>query len=252
MIDFLYTEDYKVNAEDIIADLRPDIPQEQNLSEKQDETTEEQPVQPGQPQQLKDEDSVMKDTIMQDSIMKEPLSPFDKELHTLRCHVRVNEVAHYYDIPKLARHSRGKIADALRKNWRPKLYPAITKEIMDSSGDELLHTQMQEIAAGRIEDLIGLQEFAEMGAFTDYGLGILRGCVQRLQKLQAQTKSQLQSQQRSRQRLVEDINNCRAKLKNTKNCRWCDARFACYIQRNSEESQTIYELKCSKCHNPAV
>ena len=130
----------------------------------------------------------------------------------------------------------------------------------------MLHNIITLTAAEHIEELVKLEDFAELDVMSDFAIGIIRTAItaskemeekstQKLQDVQSQlqqTESLLQSAEArcaAAERKSENIDDCLNTLRKTSTCRNCDAEFTCYIEDSTQlfDPNPNYILRCSKC-----
>lgn len=187
-------------------------------------------------------------------------------------HVRVNAIADYYNIPQLKELANTKIQHILGTSWSADGFPDVIKDVFSLTGDLALHNIITLTAAEHIEELVKLEDFAELDVISDFAIGIIRTAITAskdmeenfIQKLQAvqsqlqQTESLLQSAEAryaAAERKSENINDCLNTLCSTRTCRniGCSAEFTCYIEDSSHLSNPNhpYILRCKKCQRYA-
>ncbi|KAI8648815.1 hypothetical protein NCS56_01497300 [Fusarium sp. Ph1] len=173
----------------------------------------------------------------------------DSTLETLLSHLRVNAIADYYDIQSLVSHVNSKILLLLR-GCRAPVVLRFAQQVSKSTGDTALHSIIASALAGRVEDLADLQELMEIDLGNSLAINVVRACGTRIRELQAQISAlQLMSATESLRnaRIISNIDSCVNMARRTKECRHCDAEFACYIEKHGKEREPSYTLRCEKC-----
>ncbi|KAH8663696.1 BTB/POZ protein [Tricladium varicosporioides] len=195
----------------------------------------------------------------------------------LLCHVHMNAIADYYDIPQLKQLANTKIQPLLENTWSPDNFSDIVREVFNSTSDTALRKIMASTAATHMEELVELEDFATLDAMSEFAISIIRTIIaaykdredlstQKLQAVQSQlqqTKSRLQSAEQDcsdekslRDRattradhIIENVDNCIEILSKTRTCRnpRCEADFTCYIERGGFIDEPKYTLRCARC-----
>ncbi|KAJ3454150.1 hypothetical protein MRS44_018044 [Fusarium solani] len=109
----------------------------------------------------------------------------------LLCHVRVNAIADYYNIPKLAQLANSKIQSILRDCWSAESFSHVVKEVSASTGDVALHDIITSTAAYHIEELVESQSFADLEVMSEFSIKLLRGCARRIREFEFQLQHNL-------------------------------------------------------------
>ena len=195
----------------------------------------------------------------------------------LLCHVHVNAIADYYDIPLLKQLANTKIQHVLETAWSVDGFSDVVREAFSTTSDTALHKIMASTAATHIEELVELEDFATLDVMSEFAMNIVRETIaackstedlssQELQAVKSQlqnTESRLQSAEQDcsyekslresvttrADRTVENINDCIDTLSKTRTCRNanCPADFTCYIERGGLASVPKYTLRCARC-----
>lgn len=180
----------------------------------------------------------------------------DQMTETLLLHLRVNAIADYYDIKSMAALANSNIRSILENTQDADLFSRFVLEASNSTGDVVLHSIIASTAANRIEELTESQAFLDIELGNNLSIGILRGCAERIRELQNQLKhiQMLRASESLRNNhIIENIDNCVRTMKETNECRHCEASFACYIEKHGKELEPSYTLRCEECrcrHRP--
>ncbi|KAK7402733.1 hypothetical protein QQX98_011522 [Neonectria punicea] len=174
--------------------------------------------------------------------------PMTKEKAVLLCHVRVNAIGNYYDIQPLCALANSFIEELFQANWSVQSFPDVAAIALRQTGDQALRKILTSTAAAHISELAQSEDFKKLTTDNDFVVDVLRACahiilgheaeVQSLQKgasMHAQDASKAQS-------ILDDVDKCHDKLKNTARCRNCSVSFGAYIQRTSKCT-----LRCGGC-----
>jgi hypothetical protein len=178
-------------------------------------------------------------------------------LKSLLFHVKMNEIADYYDIPELRHEANTRVKNLLNTSWSPRDFPVIIQEVVNSTSDKGLHDIISDVMAAHIDELIGLSQgeyIAPRGVISDFSGSVLRKVVvankssnhmleKRIKDLELELHEAKQLTEREMSKvkgLEEDTKRFSKLLKQTTRCRNCRADFSCYM-----ESCNL--LRCSEC-----
>lgn len=158
--------------------------------------------------------------------------------------------------------ANAEISRLLRTTWSADSFLAAIKEALSSTGNIDLHRLLADITAEHIEELIYLESFAKLEVINDFTMQLIRGCVEKIEKLQtlecarshletviAHEKLQRESETARANKVIDNIRQCLQTLSETKCCRnWtCAAEFSCRVEMIGSEAFPSYVLRCAKC-----
>jgi len=148
-------------------------------------------------------------------------------------HVKVNAIAHYYDIPPLKQLADTKIQNILETNVEQEDFTMV-KVISDFALDILRNL----IAAYKAKEELYTQK--------------LQAAESRLRSIEndyTYEKSLRDHESTRTDHVIENINDCLKMLDKTKTCRnpRCDAEFTCYIEQGGTVIEPKYILRCARC-----
>ncbi|KAF9777001.1 hypothetical protein IL306_004736, partial [Fusarium sp. DS 682] len=129
----------------------------------------------------------------------------------LLCHVRVNAIADYYNVPKLAQLANSKIQSILRDSWLAESFSHVVKEASVSTGDVALHDIITSTAAYHIEELVEFQSFADLEVMSEFAIKVLRSCARRIRDIESQLQyiqSVCKKEAVRADRVIGNIDNC--------------------------------------------
>jgi len=106
--------------------------------------------------------------------------PVAKEPDALLCHVRVNAIADYYDVPELNRLTTSRIQHILKNNWSAPSFLDVVSDVLISNGNMALHDLIASTTADHIEDLVEVDSFSELELTSTFAIKVLRNCATRL------------------------------------------------------------------------
>lgn len=120
---------------------------------------------------------------------------------TLLCHVRVNAIGHYYNIPSLVTLANDYIDSTFRKRWSVDSFSVAAIEALSRTGDESLHSIMSDAAADHISELVQSKKFEKLKTNQDFICRVLNSCANRICHLradlqEAQSKNELSYRER--------------------------------------------------------
>ncbi|EWZ28852.1 uncharacterized protein FOBCDRAFT_204642 [Fusarium oxysporum Fo47] len=129
----------------------------------------------------------------------------------LLCHVRVNAIADYYNVPKLTQLANSKIQTILRDSWLAESFSHVVKEASVSTGDVALHDIITSTAAYHIEELVEFQSFADLEVMSEFAIKVLRSCARRIRDIESQLQyiqSVCKKEAVRADRVIGNIDNC--------------------------------------------
>lgn len=181
----------------------------------------------------------------------------DHSLH----HVRMNAIADYYNIAKLAELTRSRIQQLPLDKWDPHVCLEVTRNALDLTGDRAFHKTMALVVAQNIRELLTMEQLGEI--INDFGIDVLRHRTQRfevdegrlrLQLLQLQEELRMEQVRRESSearadRIIENIKQCMQSLVDRAICRNnnCRAQFDCYIEQRGQTFEPLFTLRCAAC-----
>jgi hypothetical protein len=231
MVTFLYTGDYELASETEKKPIQV-IEQDHDGDSQGDQTDGEE------------------DKMSEDSPASEETE--DKTAENILSHLRVNAIADYYNIEKLATLSTSKIETILHNDLNFLILPQIIQEMSISNRDADLRSLIASVTAKYIEELTSSQVLRTLDLEHNLAIEILEACGGRIQKLMedlvaARELEKLQA--RVKNLSLVKISTVIELLKKTHRCRHCSKEFGCYI----EEPATVltegssYVLRCGGC-----
>ncbi|EXK40912.1 hypothetical protein FOMG_04479 [Fusarium oxysporum f. sp. melonis 26406] len=235
MVTFLYTGDYK---------LAPETEKPVQVKDG-DEKSEEGEID-------SEDDNMSKDSPASQKIE-------DKTAEKILSHLRVNAIADYYNIEKLAKHSTSKIYTILQDDLDFLILPKIIEEMSTTTRDADLRSLIAKATAKYIGELTSLQVLRTLELEHNLAIDILEAYGKRIQPLledlsaarvlQNSYKQARNVQQRHKNLTVAKIRSVLELLENTTKCRNCNKEFGCYIQEpaGAVNDPSRYALRCSGC-----
>ncbi|KAH7171694.1 hypothetical protein DER46DRAFT_656342 [Fusarium sp. MPI-SDFR-AT-0072] len=235
MVTFLYTGDYKLAPE----------PEKKPAQHDHDEKREDGEID-------SDEDKMSEDTRASQKIG-------DKTAEQIISHLRVNAIADYYNIEKLAKLSTGKIDLILKKEVDFFIIPQIIDEMSTSNRDAELRSLIASATARYIEELTSSQVLRTIDLEHHLTIEILEACGERIQQLMEdlsgahglknQYKHAKDLHERGQNLTVAKVRSVIEQLKNTPKCRNCKREFGCYIEEppSGLTEGNNFVLRCAGC-----
>ena len=124
-----------------------------------------------------------------------------RELHAkysptdaLSQYIKVNAIASYYDISKLAEYVNQKIQEYLHHIDRPPNLAVALEEAFNTTPDKALQKMLTSAAARSIDRMIDSADFAKVMDIGDCALGVLKGLFNRGKEMQAERELAFESQ----------------------------------------------------------
>ncbi|KAL7792146.1 hypothetical protein V8C37DRAFT_380910 [Trichoderma ceciliae] len=182
------------------------------------------------------------------------LVPAEDMLH----HVRVNAIADYYGIQGLTLLANQKIQEAYQSKWDATAFLGLAKEALSVTGDKSLHRMMALLTAQNMRELLGSDQLS--GLIGDFAVEVLRYHAHMVEAAEREQSQNVVQQQRDLEarcqaaearasRVIENINKLVTTMCERDHCRngACGEDFGCYIERNGEDTESAYILRCSWC-----
>ncbi|KLP04774.1 uncharacterized protein Y057_6527 [Fusarium fujikuroi] len=171
-------------------------------------------------------------------------------------HLRVNAVADYYGIAKLAKLSTSKIENILKKEMDFHIIPQVIAEMSTANRDFEIRSVIATATARYIAELASTQALRTIDLEHQLTIEILEACGQRIQK----PMEHFSTVQNQHEKVVRKLNGDRdvtaakvraimQQLKNTPKCRNCKKDFMCFIDEpaNVLAETSRYILRCRAC-----
>lgn len=115
-----------------------------------------------------------------DSHSRNRLALVVKEPDALLCHVRVNAIADYYDVPELNQLTTSRIQHMIKTNWSATSFLGVVPEVLGSNGNRALHDLIAATTADHIEELVDVDGFSDLEVTSAFAIKVLRNCALRL------------------------------------------------------------------------
>ncbi|KAI0134195.1 hypothetical protein BJ170DRAFT_189571 [Xylariales sp. AK1849] len=103
-----------------------------------------------------------------------------KTRESVLCHVRVNMIGDYYDVPNLVQLANANINQHFRDEWSVQIFSLATEQL-SASGDLGWQKTFAPVAAEHVSELIASERFSRLEVVTGIAFEILQSCAQRLQ-----------------------------------------------------------------------
>ncbi|KAM5354579.1 hypothetical protein ACJ41O_001226 [Fusarium nematophilum] len=129
----------------------------------------------------------------------------------LLCHVCMNAIADYYNVPKLTQLANSKIQCTLRDSWKAESFSHAVKEVLSSNGDAVLQEVMASTAVYHIGELVESQSFAGLEVMSDFGIRVLRSCALRIRVIESHGQHNrlvCEKETFRADRIIDNIDNC--------------------------------------------
>ncbi|RBR16951.1 hypothetical protein FVER53590_05706 [Fusarium verticillioides] len=226
MVNFLYSADYRL------------APHPETKPAK-DENREEGEV-------VGDEDKTPKDGQASQKIS-------DQTAYQIVSHLRVNAIADYYGIEKLAKLSTSKIESILKKEVDFHIIPEVIAEMSAANRDLEIRSVIATATARYIAELASTQALRTIDLEHQLTIEILEACGKRVQKLLEHFNTVHNQQSEVIRKLEGDrdvtatkVRTIIQQLKNTPKCRNCKKDFWCWLEEptNVLADGSRYALRC--------
>ncbi|KAF5232428.1 hypothetical protein FANTH_12972 [Fusarium anthophilum] len=180
----------------------------------------------------------------------------DQTVYHIVSHLRVNAIADYYGIAKLAQLSTSKIELILKKEVDFNIIPEVIAEMHAANRDIEIRSVIATATARYIAELASTQALRTVDLEHQLTIEIIEACGKRVQKLMEHF-STVQNQQKEVVRKLEGDRDVTAtkvraiiqQLKNTPKCQNCKKDFWCWIEEptNALVKTSRYALRCRGC-----
>ncbi|KAF5974132.1 aminopeptidase 2 [Fusarium coicis] len=230
MVNFLYSADYRL------------APHPAETKPAKDENREEGEI-------VGDEDKTPKDGQASKQIS-------DQTTYQIVSHLRVNAIADYYGIEKLAKLSTSKIESILKKEVDLHIIPEVIAEMSAANRDLEIRSVIATATARYIAELASTQALRTIDLEHQLTIEILEACGKRVQKLLEHFNTVHNQQSEAIRKLEGDrdvtatkVRTIIQQLKNTPKCRNCKRDFGCYVEEpaNILEETSRYVIRCRGC-----
>ncbi|CEI67519.1 hypothetical protein FVEN_g5618 [Fusarium venenatum] len=183
--------------------------------------------------------------------------PEDETVDDLISHLRVNAIADYYNIQKLAQLATSKIQAILDKGQSAEVFPQIIQEVSTSNRDPDIDSIIASAAVAHIEELCELEAFQDMEFDDDLTVEMFRACAKRINALERRLDDAHQNvvtyqelrddEKKAKEFVIEQMDKSMDLLGETDGCRNCNENFGCYFEKRGPEWQPFYLLRCQNC-----
>ncbi|KAG8677667.1 hypothetical protein FPOAC2_03798 [Fusarium poae] len=183
--------------------------------------------------------------------------PEEENVDDLISHLRVNAIADYYNIEKLAKLSTSKIKAFLDKGQSAEVFPRIIQEVSTSNRDPDIHSIVASAAVTHIERLCDLEAFQDMDLDGNLTMEMFRAYTKKIKELERRlddaqqnvvTYQQLRDDEiKAKEFVIKRMDMSVELLSNTEECRNCQENFGCYFEKKGPEFRPYYLLRCGHC-----
>ena len=181
---------------------------------------------------------------------------------TIQDHIRVYAIGDAYNIIPLKTLAKAKISDLLDTNWSSRNLAAAIKKAIDSIRNRALYKFITSPLPADSEYLINwLEELARVKFKYDFPFEASQATIDKyaleleaarselasVKSQLASVESQLYDEITKSACLIETFDNCVRTVSKTDVCRYCSAKFNCFIETRGEMSTPIYTVRCAEC-----
>ncbi|KAF5566748.1 aminopeptidase 2 [Fusarium phyllophilum] len=192
-----------------------------------------------------------------DKMSKDPSRKIaDQTVYQIVSHLRVNAIADYYGIEKLAKLSTSKIEIILKKEVDFHIIPQVIAEMSAANRHLEIRSVIATATARYIAELASTQALRTIDLEHQLTIEILEACGKRVQKLLEHFSAVHNQHEQIIHKLEGDRDVTATKvraiiqqLKNTPKCRNCKKDFWCWIEEptNVLVESSRYALRCRGC-----
>lgn len=174
-------------------------------------------------------------------------------------HLRVNAIADYYGIDKLAKLATRKIELILKKELDFHIIPQIIAEMSAANRDSEIRSVIASATARYIEELASSQVLRTIDLEHHLTIEILEACGKRIQKLvedlsaaneaNNEYKEVIRKLEGDRDLNAEKVRAIMQQVRLTSKCRNCKKEFGSYIEEptNILDETSRYVIRCRGC-----
>ena len=227
MLEYLYTGDYELSEEEDCetpedSDLKDDVAEiddpanQRALARLSNEAEQEKGQEAEAPKQK----------------TEEPLPYPENELIP---NIKINAIANYYKIVKLADAATEKAEEILNDeqvNMSPSMLAEVTRHAFSLSGDTRLHEVVSSAVADKIDVMVACEELRNIGGVGNAGLAIIEKLAARIADLEAVNISHQQKQEAFNATLKAKEDRWKQVAK-IKSCRSCGTAFNSFLEKAS-------------------
>ena len=164
--------------------------------------------------------------------------------------IKINAIANYYQIQKLADLATDKADDLLNDDAvdiSPSLLSDVIKQTFGLSGDSRLQEVVATAAADQIDVMVACEELTDLDGIGDAGLAIIEKLAARIADLES---NNVENEGRELA-LKASLKAKDAKLKTIskiKSCRSCGTSFNAFLEKNSNGTDgDLHFVRCKGC-----
>ncbi|KAF5671939.1 speckle-type POZ [Fusarium denticulatum] len=183
----------------------------------------------------------------------------DETVYKIVSHLRVNAIADYYGIAKLAKLSTRRIDFLLKSKADFSVIPQTIAEMATANRDPETRSVIASATARYIEELTASRALQTIDLEHQLTIEILEACGTRIQKLvedlsaanevNNKHKETIRKLEGDRDLAAEKVRNVMQQVHLTTKCRNCKKDFGCYVEEpaNILEELSRYVIRCRGC-----
>ncbi|EWG44709.1 hypothetical protein FVEG_05706 [Fusarium verticillioides 7600] len=184
----------------------------------------------------------------------------NQTVYKIVSHLRVNAIADYYGIQKLANLSTRRIAFLFKSNTDFSVIPQVIAEMATANRDPETRSVIASATAQHIEELAASQALQTIDLEHQLTIEILEACGKRIQKLVEDLSAAnevnnkhnetIRKLEGDRDLAAQKVTNIMQQVGSTTKCRNCKNHFGCYIEEpaNILEEASRYVIRCQSCN----
>ncbi|KAI1344798.1 hypothetical protein F5Y15DRAFT_410494 [Xylariaceae sp. FL0016] len=182
--------------------------------------------------------------------------PSDDLPMAVSCHVRVNAIADYYDIPALRRLSSTRFQRAFEDQWSAGTFVEVIDDACRTTGDPLLFEAAGFSTAEHLEELLSMSTYVALEPPREFSRGLQARCLEKIVAYERGLEDLKWKKGMTETALdlakgkLRGFRQCMQSLRKTKYCAnmRCPNAFSCYIKEKVVgNGETRYILRCSTC-----
>ncbi|KAK7751004.1 hypothetical protein SLS62_006989 [Diatrype stigma] len=112
-----------------------------------------------------------------------PVASDSSESNLVIYHVRMNEIANYYDVPRLVQLANSKADYLLKNNWSTEAFVGAMREAV--AGEKGLQHILAAAASQHMDDIVPHRGFAQLDTISPFALELMRILREEIQNLTA-------------------------------------------------------------------
>lgn len=163
-------------------------------------------------------------------------------LELLLPHIRINSIADYYNIVELKYQASARIRQLLRSSWSIEGFSSAVDEVFSLTSDTNVHEIMVGTATDHLEELIGRQDFIQMGMVNKFTIGM----IQQMYAIKKAHEKEISD-------LILQRDNSNATIYSENDCNACGMRMTivagCSHDYDFQDGDRYILMHCKNCYD---